>query len=138
MKKLMPMLMSIVAVIAGVVFIIAGIHSLATKDLYDSTVTATVVDVQEEWDNSDPDDSRLVTTVFIDYEIDGVKYEHVESPESNSGMKIGDKVEILYQSKDPSKISAKNITTGAIIFIVVGALLAIGGVFATVKSFIRG
>ncbi len=137
MKRLIPIIMSIAAVAVGIIFIISGVQTLLNKDLYDSTVTATVVDVQEEWDYSDPDDSRLVTTVYIDYEIDGVKYEHVESPEQSSNMKIGDKVDVLYQSKDPSKISAQNITTGAVIFIIVGSLAALAGLFSTIRVIIK-
>ena len=103
MKKSINIIISIVAVIAGIVFIISGIHTYKNKDLYDSTVTATVVEVVEDIDTStDPENPETTYTVYIDYEVDGTKYEHVESPESDSTMKEGDTIEILYQSKDPS------------------------------------
>lgn len=137
MSKLARIITSVLIVVFGLVFIISGIHSIATKDLYDSTVTATVVDIQEEWDYSDPDESRLETTVYVDYEIDGVKYEHVESPTQNGNMQIGDTVELLYQSQDPSQISSQNITGGAAIFIAVGAIVVIGGCFATFKAIVK-
>lgn len=136
MKKFAPIIFSILAVVAGVVFAVNGITTLKNKDLYDSTVSATVVDVQEEWDNTG-EDSHLVRTVYIDYEIDGVKYEHIESPEQNNDLKVGDTVDILYQSKDPSKISGQNITGNSIIFIVVGAVAALGGCISTLITFIR-
>ena len=52
-------------------------------------------------------------------------------------MKDGDKIEILYQSSDPEQIAEKNITGNAVIFIVAGAVLILGGVFAEVKAFIK-
>ena len=94
------------------------------------------MDVQEEWDNTG-EDSNLVRTVYIDYEIDGVKYEHIESPEQNNNMKVGDTVDILYQSKDPSKISGQNITKNSVMFIIIGAIAALGGCFSTLISFLR-
>lgn len=136
MSRLIRIIISIAAVAVGIIFVISGIHTLATKDLYDSTVEATVVDVQEEWVDSG-EDSHTETRVYIDYEIDGKKYEHIESPVSDSGMKIGDKVEILYQSKDPSQISGKNITAGGVIFIVVGVIVALGGCIATIRALVR-
>ncbi len=137
MKKFAPVIFSILAVIFGTVFIVSGITTLKNKNLYDSTVNATVVDIQEEWQTVGEDD-QLVTTYYIDYEVNGVKYEHVECPESNGNMKVGDTVEILYQSKDPSKISGRNITSKGIIFIAGGAVAALGGGIAAIKKFLAG
>lgn len=137
MKRLLPVLFSILAVVAGVIFVISGISTLRNKDLYDSSVTATVVDIEEDYDYSDPDNTTTTLTVYIDYEVDGKKYEHVECPETTGSMSIGDKVEILYQSQDPSKISGEHITSSGIIFIVAGALLALGGCFMTVRNILK-
>jgi len=136
MKRFIPIIFSVLAVVFGVIFIISGIHTLSEKDLYDSTVTATIVDVEEHWEDNG-EDSSLVTTYFIDYEIDGVKYEHVESPVQSGNLGVGDTVDILYQSKNPEKISSQNITSGATIFIVVGSLVAVGGCISTVRSVIK-
>ena len=137
MKKFLPVILSILVVVFGIVFVVSGITTLKNKDLYDSAVNATVVDIQEEWQTVGEDD-QLVNVYYIDYEVDGVKYEHVECPESNGDMKVGDTVEILYQSKDPSKISGHNITSSGVIFIAVGAVVALGGCFAIVKKLLRG
>ena len=139
MKKTIRLILSIVAVVLGIIFVVVGISTMANKDKYDSTVTATVVDVVEEWETSaDPDESdRLVKTSYIDYEVDGKKYEHVLAPEQSDDYEVGTKVEILYQSQDPSKISAKDITKGAIIFIVLGALVAIAGCISAIRFFIK-
>ncbi|MBE6720616.1 MAG: hypothetical protein E7571_08215 [Ruminococcaceae bacterium] len=138
MKKSLNVIFPIIAVIAGIIFIISGIHTYKNKDLYDSTVTATVVEVVEDIDTvTDPENPETTYTVYIDYEVDGTKYEHVESPESDSTMKEGDTIEILYQSKDPSKITAKNVGKTSLIFIVLGAIVAIGGGFSVFRAFIK-
>ena len=136
MNKLISIILSVVAVIAGIAFVVAGIVQIANKDKYDSTVTATIVDIQEEWETAtDPDDvDKLVKTAYIDYEINGVKYEHVLSPEQDDNYKVGDTVEILYQSENPEKISSKNITLSAFIFIGLGLAVAVFGCVSTLKS----
>lgn len=136
MNKLISIILSVVAVIAGIAFVVVGIVQIANKDKYDSTVTATIVDIQEEWETAtDSDDvDRLVKTAYIDYEINGVKYEHVLSPEQDDNYKVGDTVEILYQSENPEKISSKNITLSAFIFIGLGLAVAVFGCVSTLKS----
>lgn len=136
MNKLISIILSVVAVIAGIAFVVVGIVQIANKDKYDSTVTATIVDIQEEWETAtDPDDvDRLVKTAYIDYEINGVKYEHVLSPEQDDNYKVGDTVEILYQSENPEKISSQNITMSAFIFIGLGLAVAVFGCVSTLKS----
>ena len=137
MKKILPIIISVVAIIFGIVAIVNGVKTISERDLYDSTVTATVVDVQEEIDSSDPENAQTNTTVYIDYEIDGTKYEHVEAPEYDSGMQVGDTMEILYQSKNPEKISGQNPSKNGIIFCALGAVFAIVGCVSAIRSFIK-
>ena len=75
MKKTISIVMSVAAVVFGIVFAVTGIKTISEKDLYDTQITATVVDVQEEWESSaDPEEpDRLVNTAYIDYEFDGKK-----------------------------------------------------------------
>ncbi|MBR1761923.1 MAG: hypothetical protein IJ731_00970 [Eubacterium sp.] len=138
MKKTVSIIMSFVAIVFGVVFAVSGIKTISEKDLYDTQIKATVVDVQEEWESSaDPDEpDRLVNTAYIDYEVNGKKYEHVLAPEQDDDLKIGDTVDILVQSKNPEKISALNPTKGGVIFIVLGVLVAIAGCVSVIKAFI--
>ncbi|MBR2134597.1 MAG: hypothetical protein IJ851_07820 [Eubacterium sp.] len=139
MKKTISIVMSVAAVVFGIVFAVSGIKTISEKDLYDTQITATVVDVQEEWESSaDPDESdRLVNTAYIDYEFDGKKYEHVPAPEQDDNIKVGDSVDILVQSKNPEKISGLNPTKGGVIFIVLGILVAIAGCVSSVRLFIK-
>ena len=139
MKKTISIVMSVAAVVFGVVFAVSGIKTISEKDLYDTQITAEVVDVQEEWESSaDPDEAdRLVNTAYIDYEFDGKKYEHVPAPEQDDNIKVGDSVDILVQSKNPEKISGLNPTKGGVIFIVLGILVAIAGCVSSVRLFIK-
>jgi len=136
MNKLISIIVSIAVVVGGIAFAIVGVVQLANKDKYDSTVTATIVDIQEEWEYATTDDEtdRLVKTAYIDYEINGVKYEHVISPVQDDDYKVGDTVDILYQSQNPEKISGQNITTASIAFIGLGLLAAVIGCVMTIKS----
>lgn len=138
MKKLLPIIISVVAAVFGVVFVIVGITTIATKDLYDTKVTATVVEVTEELVVATAEDEadHIEKTAFIDYEVNGQKFEHVVSPVQNDSLKTGDTVGILCQSKDPSKISGPNPAAAGVIFIVLGAIVAICGCFTAVRKFI--
>ena len=136
MNKTISIIISIAVVVGGIAFAIMGVMQLVNKDKYDSTVKATIVDIQEEWEPSgDPDGvDSLVKTAYINYEINGVKYEHIPCPTQSDSYKVGDTVDILYQSQNPEKISGQNMTTTSIAFIVCGLLAsAIGGVMS-VKS----
>ncbi len=139
MKKTINIIMSVAAVVFGVVFAVTGIKTISEKDLYDTQITATVVDVQEEWESSaDPEEpDRLVNNAYIDYEFDGKKYEHMPAPEQDDNIKVGDTVDILVQSKNPEKISGLNPTKGGVIFIVLGILVAIAGCVSSVRLFIK-
>jgi len=139
MKKTISIIMSVAAVVFGVVFAVTGIKTISEKDLYDTQITATVVDVQEEWESSaDPEEpDRLVNNAYIDYEFDGKKYEHMPAPEQDDNIKVGDTVDILVQSKNPEKISGLNPTKGGVIFIVLGILVAIAGCVSSVRLFIK-
>ena len=139
MNRIISILMSIGAVVFGIIFVISGIKTVSERDLYDTQITAKVVDVQEEWESSaDPDEpDRLVNTAYIDYEVNGTKYEHVLAPEQDEDLKIGDTVDILVQSQAPENISGLNPSVGGVIFIVLGALVAVGGCVATLRVFVR-
>lgn len=139
MKKFLPIIMSIGFVVVGIVFVVSGISTIANKDKYDTQITATVVDIQQEWETSaDPDEpDRLVNTAYIDYEVDGKKYEHVLAPEQDDNMKVGDTVDILVQSANPEKISSLNPTSGGVVFIIVGAIAAVVGCFSAIRAFIK-
>lgn len=139
MKKILPIIMSIGFVAVGIIFAVSGISTIANKDKFDTQITATVVDIQEEWESAaDPDEpDRLVSTAYIDYEVDGKRFEHVLSPEQSDEMKVGDTVDILVQSQNPEKISSLDPAKGGAIFIALGAVAALGGCISAIRAFIR-
>ena len=126
------------ALVLGIIALVVGIHSNATKHLYDSTVKATIVDIEESWETDpDTDSQKLVKTAYIDYTVDGQKYERVLSPVQDDGFKVGDTTEILYQSGNPEKIAAPDMATTAVIFIIVGVVVTLGGLIGTALTVIR-
>ena len=136
MQRVFKVFIPIVAVIVGVVFTITGINGIKNKKLYDATTMATVVDIQEEWVDDGDESSHTETFVYVDYEVNGKEYKHVEAPEFNSKTKIGDRVEILYQSQNPENIEGHHITGKSIAFLIIGIVVAIGGVIGSLRAFI--
>ena len=138
MNNIKRMVVPLLALVLGVIALVIGIHQNSTKHLYDSTAKASIADIEESWETeADTDMQKLVKTAYIDYEVNGIKYEHVLSPVQDDDFKIGDTVDILYQSSNPEKISAPNIGTTSVIFIIVGALVAVGGLAGTAISIIK-
>ena len=127
------------AFIMGVIALIVGIYTNATKDRFDTTVTATVVDVQEELNTAaaDEDVGRYEIKAYITYEVNGVKYENVESPYNNDDVKVGDNVDILVQSQYPAKYAAVDNAKSGKYFIIIGAVVAAFGLGGTVITFIK-
>ena len=138
MNKIVRILMSIAFVIAGIVIIVLGIQKLSSKKNYDASVQAVIVGIDREWTGTDQDGyDEYDYTVFVDYEVDGKKYENVEYPGYSSSMQKGDKVELLYKSSDPTQIAEGNMSSNAVIMIIVGAVFAVLGIGSAVRSFIR-
>ena len=139
MNRLKKFILPLFAVVLGIIALVVGIRTNATKHLYDSTVKATVVDVQEDFvaatDENETD--HFEKTAYITYEVNGVKYENVQSPYNDENVEIGDKVDILYQSQNPEKYAATNNATAGIVFIIVGAVVTLIGLAGTVITFLK-
>ncbi len=138
MRKLFNILFPIVAVALGIVVIVLGVNRMNSKKLYDASTTGVIVGIEREWNGTDSDGyDQYSYTVYVDYEIDGKKYENVEYPSYNSSMKKGDEVKILYQSANPENIAEGDLTGNAAIMIAAGAVFALIGAGMGVKAFIR-
>jgi hypothetical protein len=97
-----------------------------------------IVGIEREWSGTDEDGfDQYDYTVYVNYEVDGQKYENVKYPSYDSSMQKGDEVEVLYQSSDPTNIAEGNLTGNATIMIVIGAVCTLAGVVAVVKAIIR-
>ena len=138
MRKLFSIIFAVVFVVAGIFVIVMGVNRLNSKKDYDASTTGVIVGIEREWTGTDEDGfDQYSYTVYIDYEVDGQKYENVQYPSYDSSMQKGGEVEVLYQSSDPTNIAEGNLTGNATIMIVIGAVCALFGAAAVVKSIIR-
>ena len=138
MRKLSNIFFPIIAIVVGIVVIVMGVKNLNSRKLYDASTTGVIVGIEREWTGTDEDGfDQYNYTVYIDYEVDGQKFENVQYPSYDSSMKKGDEVEVLYQSSDPTNIAEGNLTGNATIMIVIGAVCTLFGAAAVVKSIIR-
>ncbi len=138
MRKLFSIIFAVVFVVAGIFVIVMGVNRLNSKKDYDASTTGVIVGIEREWTGTDEDGfDQYSYTVYIDYEVDGQKYENVQYPSYDSSMQKGGEVEVLYQSSDPTNIAEGNLTGNATIMIVIGAVCALLGAAAVVKSIIR-
>lgn len=138
MRKLFSIIFAVVFVVAGVFVIVMGVNRLNSKKDYDASTTGVIVGIEREWSGTDEDGfDQYDYTVYVNYEVDGQKYENVKYPSYDSSMQKGDEVEVLYQSSDPTNIAEGNLTGNATIMIVIGAVCTLAGVAAVVKSIIR-
>ncbi len=138
MNKIIKLIFPIVAIVFGVIAIVSGAHKLQSKHLYDASTTAVITGIEREWSGTDEDGfDQYDYHVYVNYEVDGKKYENMEYPGYSSSMKNGDELEILYQSSNPENFAEKNITGNAMIFLGVGIVLVLGGAIAEVRTFIK-
>ncbi len=56
---------------------------------------------------------------------------------NDENAEVGDEVEILYQSSNPEKYAATNNASTGIVFIIVGALVTLGGIFGAIRAFLK-
>ncbi len=138
MRKILNILLPLGAVVLGIVVIVFGVNKLKTKNLYDMPATAVITGIEREWTGTDSDGfDTYEYHVYVEYEIDGEKYKDVEYPGYDGSMKVGDELEILYQSADPTQISEKNITGSAILIFVAGAVFIVIGLVMSLRALIR-
>ena len=138
MRKLFNIIFPVIAIAVGIVVIVLGVNKMNSKKLYDASTTGVIVGIEQEWAGTDSDGyDQYNYTVYVNYEIDGKKYENVKYPSHNSSMKKGDEVKILYQSANPENIAEGDLTGNAAIMIAAGAVFALIGAGMGVKAFIR-
>lgn len=125
-------------VLIGAIMIACSIYSIKVTNSYDGAGIATVNNIVEsqEW-VSDGDGQTLETvyTQYVTYEVDGVKYENIEFGTCDKSTKIGDEIEIVYDTKDPSKFTSKSHKS-SIIVIVAGSVSILVGIIMFLKMLI--
>lgn len=114
--------MRILSIFLGVSLLAAGIFVFVNfKDSnYDGKTTGVITELAKATKESKAT-TRFLT--YIDYSVQGQKYEHVRYPKYSSFMEVGDEVDVYYMTSDPSQIADSNRT----IFPLVGIASALFG-----------
>lgn len=122
-------------ILLGIVFlgfsIFIGVSGNNTEYIQ---ITGTVAEIEEYYDF----DGELQHTVFVDYEVDGQKYEHTQYGSYSSSMKVGDTVNIFYNPEEPEHIQAEGFKTIPYVIGGAGVVAILVGGFLLVKKVITG
>lgn len=133
----------IVLYIFAVIFAIFSFivfNNLNINRRYYRETTAEIIDIVEyvyedyEYDSYYEDYvyvEKVEYKVYLDYEVNGVYYHDVEHCEYNSGMRIGDKIVVNYDSREPGKTVLSPKSTEVICYVMFG-VSGILGIVATV------
>ena len=121
-------LLTLLAILAGLVFIGFGVFNLIQQGKYIET-TAVVSNVDYEFDYVDEETDVEIT---VRYTVDGKEYESILNSTSTN-YKVGDTLKIKYDPKDPSKVinASKSYAFIAIGF---GLLVVIICVFSLLRG----
>ncbi len=138
MKRIFNIVFPIIMVVAAVVVIVFGVKKMASKKLYDASTTAVITGIEREWTGTDEDGfDQYEYHVYINYEVDGKKYENKEYPGYSSSMKQGDELTILYKTSNPEEFAEENVTGNGIIMIVFGVVFIVLAVVVALKALLR-
>ena len=88
--------------------------------------------VEEATTDAEGNEVEATYKVYVKYTVDGEEYE--EELGELSGIKKGDKMEILYNPKDPTQIAQPSNLLVSLVFLVVGIVSLIFGIVSSIKS----
>lgn len=121
----------VVLILVGILFVGASIFIIVKdKDTVYEKVDATIVNIEEYYDNNLEEYSH---TVYVDYEVDGVKYTNKEYGSYDSSMKIGDTVKGQYDVNTPELIQAEGSENIPYIIGGVGLIVLAVGILKLIK-----
>lgn len=102
MTKIANVFSKVTSFVVAVLFLVLGLVFFFKydPDAYDMEGKGTVAAIEENYSGDD-----LTYDVYIDYTVDGQKYERAPYFEYDSSMKVGDEVSFYYMSADPSQIA---------------------------------
>ena len=124
--------------LAGILLIIFGTVMLFIKIKNQDyiKIEATVTDVREEQETStDAEGSTSTTTIYnvtVNYTVDGKEY--TGNLDNVSKQKVGDKLDIYYNPKDPNRITQTKSLTLPIVIIAAGIASLTGGIISTASA----
>lgn len=134
--KLKPIMVPAGFALVGILMFLISMSILHAQNTYDGKTTATIVNIEQsvEWTGSaDNETAETVYTQYITYRVNGVKYENVDFGQCDESTKVGDKIEILYDSKDPSKITSTDTNSSKIGMIAGAGFFVVGIALSVLK-----
>ena len=100
---------------------------------YYITLDARIVEIQKEVTYDEVNDETDVDyTVFVDYEYNGVKYEHIELGRHDTDMREGDVLQIEIDTREPGEV-VQNVWWLMIVGAVIGGIGGAVLYFAVIK-----
>ena len=122
---------------AGLILIIFGIivFVITLNNQNYIKIEATVANVEETQETNVDDDGTNTTTVYnatVNYTVVGKEY--TQTLDNVSKCKIGDKMDIYYNPKDPNQITQSKSLILPIVIIVAGIASLTGGIISAVNA----
>ena len=122
---------------AGLILIIFGIvvFVISLNNQNYVKIEATVTNVEETQETNVDDDETNTTTVYnatVNYTVGGKEY--TQTLDNVSKCKIGDKMDIYYNPKDPNQITQSKSLILPIVIIVVGIAAFAGGIISAANA----
>ena len=122
---------------AGLILIIFGIvvFVISLNNQNYVKIEATVTNVEETQETNVDSDGTNTTTVYnatVNYIVDGKEY--TQTLDNVSKCKVGDKMDIYYNPKDPHQITQTKSLILPIVIIVAGIASLAGGIISAVNA----
>ena len=122
---------------AGLILIIIGIvvFVISLNNQNYVKIEATVTNVEETQETNVDDDGTNTTTVYnatVNYTVDGKEY--TQTLDNVSKCKVGDKMDIYYNPKDPNQITQTKSIILPIVIIVAGITSLTGGIISAINA----
>ena len=122
---------------AGLILIIFGIvvFVITLNNQNYVKIKATVANVEETQETNVDDGETNITTIYnatVNYTVDGKEY--TQTLDNVSKCKVGDKMDIYYNPKDPNQITQTKSLILPIIIIVAGIVSLTAGIISAVNA----
>ena len=122
---------------AGLILIIFGIvvFVITLNNQNYVKIKATVANVEETQETNVDDGETNITTIYnatVNYTVDGKEY--TQTLDNVSKCKVGDKMDIYYNPKDPNQITQTKSIILPIVIIVAGITSLTGGIISAVNA----
>lgn len=124
-NRILSLLFPIVFAAAGIFLIVISADKIIKVANHAYTPATAVVDHIDSIPASDPQDSDS-ETVYVRYTVGGTEYLEYLS-ESPNDVKVGDTINIIYETAHPEKVTIPG-TTGAYIRIGLGVIAILAGI----------